>query len=346
MTVTQRGPRFDSLAVGVRLAAVVESGRLTEGPYVRELEGRLSEMSGVTVRAVASGAAALDIVMEALRITGGAQAIGVPTIGHWTDMATVLRAAHVVEWYGVDGEGQGRWTSSESALWVNIGGNSRGPDLSTFTVCDASHVTGDPSALAWGDIAVASLYATKVLTAGEGGLVATARTDLVPLIESLRDSGRHPSAPRTGREPYPYLGTDRRMPELSAALACASLDTLEERVAVRRSILSLYAQALPRDLGYTLVDTTRGAFKALVACVDPVSANDLRDHLEHAGVVPASGVFELALPDMGPRVPHCPEQPLNTARLWAACHVSLPIHEAMTDDEIGQVCGALAVLPA
>ena len=76
-----------------RVTSVVASGRLTEGPMLRDLEGRLSEMSGTTVRAVSSGAAALDIAMEVLRITRYAEAVvSVPTIGPWIDMAAGVRS--------------------------------------------------------------------------------------------------------------------------------------------------------------------------------------------------------------------------------------------------------------
>jgi dTDP-4-amino-4,6-dideoxygalactose transaminase len=90
--VRQLGPRFGP---SERVAKVVESGRLTEGPMLRDLEGRLSEMSGATVRAVSSGAATLDIAMEVLRITRYAEAVvSVPTIGPWIDMAAVVRSGY------------------------------------------------------------------------------------------------------------------------------------------------------------------------------------------------------------------------------------------------------------
>ncbi|MGV0985077.1 MAG: DegT/DnrJ/EryC1/StrS family aminotransferase [Limnohabitans sp.] len=347
--VRQMGPRFDSLAVGVRLAAVVESGRLTEGPYVRELEARLSEMSGVHVRAVSSGAAALDIAFELLRLVRFTEEqVAVPTVGHWTDLAAVVRAGYTPSWYHVDEEGQGIGTTADQALWVSIGGNRRHNVLHAgFTVADVSHATGDPRTLAWGDVAVASLYATKVLTAGEGGVVATRHADLVPLIESLRDGGRDTTAERTGREPWLRFGTDRRMPELSAAIGCASLDTLERRVSRRCQILEAYGKAVMPDETFPyLVDTSRGAYKALVACGSPMEAERLRRHLIASGVIPASGVFDLALPDHGPAAPPCEEITVcNSGRSWAERHVALPFHEEMPDEQVAKVVEALRSVP-
>jgi perosamine synthetase len=376
--VRQRGPRVDVAPAIERFVKVLETGRLTEGPYVLEFEERISEKAGRDVFAVSSGAAALDIAFEALRDRGrgagersigwpgAALRVGVPTVGHWTDYASVVRAGHEVVWLpvGPDGSLDAETTELEdldAVLWVLTGGwfeekaartmERRCRAAEVLLVIDASHATGDLSVLGYGDIAVASLFATKCLTSGEGGLVSVASAPkLRDLVRSLRDGGRDTSAPRTGREPWINVGTDRRMPETSAVVGLVSLDTLEARMARRRDTLARYrrkfqwygdpgSEELPE--GLRLVDTSVGLYKALVVAPDAKTAVRFREHLDSCGVVAPSGVFDIALPDMNPDTPIVTFWALGTGRQWSERHVALPFHETMPDEEVTAVCHAL-----
>jgi perosamine synthetase len=73
-----------------------------------------------------------------------------------------------------------------------------------------------------------SFYASKVLTAGEGGAVATNDNNLADMIKMIRNHGMV--------EGYDtrVLGLNLRLPELSAAVAKAQMDKLQRMLDLRR----------------------------------------------------------------------------------------------------------------
>jgi dTDP-4-amino-4,6-dideoxygalactose transaminase len=77
-----------------------------------------------------------------------------------------------------------------------------------------------------GDIGSFSLQTSKILTAGEGGVLITSNDMLAERCESLINCGR-PS--RTDRYGYRAIGYNYRMTEFQAALLLAQLDRLPEQ---------------------------------------------------------------------------------------------------------------------
>ncbi|MFZ0513409.1 MAG: DegT/DnrJ/EryC1/StrS aminotransferase family protein [Candidatus Nitrosopolaris sp.] len=79
-----------------------------------------------------------------------------------------------------------------------------------------------------GKLGCFSFYASKVLTAGEGGAVATNDDDLANKIKMIRNHGMV--------EGYDtrVLGLNLRLPELSAAVAKAQMDKLQKMLDLRR----------------------------------------------------------------------------------------------------------------
>jgi len=382
--IRQRGPRFeigsyrwDDADEGPMgdFGTVLISGRLTEGPFVKALE---TELAGRQAHAVSSGAAALDIAMEIVAATreirrrpGHGLPLGprvhVSMAGHWTDRACIERVRGEIIWTPVTWDGQPRLDLlteaslryADAVLLVPIGGWFDKAAVSrlaadcqksgTTLVVDASHAVGDPSVLEYGDIAVSSLFATKLVTSGEGGVIATSDSK-ADLVRSLRDGGRDPNAARTGREKWLHAGTDRRMPELSAALGLASLATLPERMTRRRAIAGRYAAALGKRPKLRIVDTSFGMYKFLVVAETPELAASVRAGLIAAGVEPASGVYEVPLNLQGGRDWPKPlsadpkvAELQDSGRLWAERHIALPFHETMPDDEVTEVAAALAL---
>jgi perosamine synthetase len=83
-----------------------------------------------------------------------------------------------------------------------------------------------------------SFYASKVLTAGEGGAVATNDDNLASMIKMIRNHGMV--------EGYDtrVLGLNLRLPELSAAVAKAQMDKLQKMLDLRRRNSNLLAGLL------------------------------------------------------------------------------------------------------
>src|SRR5439155_14721403 len=92
-----------------------------------------------------------------------------------------------------------------------------------------------------GDIAAFSFYATKNLTSGEGGAVATDDDELAERLRLLRLHGMTKTAADRHREGYQHwdmvtLGWKYNMDNIQAALLLPQLDRLEETWRTRTSL--------------------------------------------------------------------------------------------------------------
>ena len=118
-------------------------------------------------------------------------------------------------------------------------------------VFDAAHalgsVRGGRPIGGFGDAEVFSLSGTKLVTSGEGGLVATDDPELAQRIELVRGYGF------SGDYRSRRVGLNGKMSELHAALGVLSLRRLPELVARRREIVARYRENLGDMVGWQIV---------------------------------------------------------------------------------------------
>ncbi len=101
-----------------------------------------------------------------------------------------------------------------------------------------------------------SLYATKTITSGEGGVVTTNDPDLADRLRLLRNQGM--------RDTYDYVipGLNHRMTDLQAAVALPQLGRLTEIVAARRRNAAALREGLADIPGVTTPSEPRGRHHA------------------------------------------------------------------------------------
>lgn len=282
----------------------LEQGTLTNGSLVRELEARAAEYLGVRhCVAVSSCTAGLMLALRAAGVSGD---VVVPSF-------TFAATAHAVAWNGlrpvfadVDPE---TLTLSPAAVRRAVGVRT-GAIMATHvygTPCeveelqeiadhwgvrlffDAAHAFGSKrSGVAvggFGDAEIFSLSPTKVLVAGEGGIIATNDATLAERCRIGRDYG-HP-----GDYDCVFVGLNARMSELHAAVALASLEGLDGRIDERNELAGVYREALSDfpGIGFPSVpDGDRSTFKDFTILVDPegfgLHATALASALEAEGI--------------------------------------------------------------
>ena len=136
-----------------------------------------------------------------------------------------------------------------------------------------------------GSAEVFSLSPTKVVVAGEGGLVATDDDLLAERIRIGRDYGN------PGDYDCRFVGLNARMSEVHAAIALASLDGLDERVAERKAIAQMYMDGLTGIPGLGFPSVCAGdlsTYKDFTVLVDPSGFGSDADEL--AGTLAVQGV--------------------------------------------------------
>lgn len=109
-------------------------------------------------------------------------------------------------------------------------------------VFDAAHAYGTlyrgKKVGSFGEIEAFSLSGTKLVTGGEGGLLATTDGELVRKFEFLRNYGFY------GDYNSLYVGLNGKVSELNAALACLTIDTIEAAIKRRNEIADMYREEL------------------------------------------------------------------------------------------------------
>jgi dTDP-4-amino-4,6-dideoxygalactose transaminase len=248
-------PEADPLVDDLR--RILDSGMLTNGPYVRQLEEGCAEYLGVRhCIAVASCTAGLMLVLRATEVTGD---VVLPSF-------TFAATAHAVAWNGLritfadvdpytltlsPDAAERVWGIRTSAILcthifgtpcdaVGLGNLAKRNGVRLFF--DAAHAFGSLHAGTpvgrFGDAEVFSLSPTKVLIAGEGGIIATNDDLIAHRVRTGRDYGN------PGDYDCVFVGLNARMSEIHAATALHSLKGLDERIERRNALADLYRGAL------------------------------------------------------------------------------------------------------
>lgn len=95
-----------------------------------------------------------------------------------------------------------------------------------------------------------SFHGTKTLTTGEGGMFVTNDAALYETAVTLSNHGRHA---RQSKQFWPdLLGFKYKMSNIQAAIGCAQLERIDELIAGKRRIFSVYRDALGALNGVTM----------------------------------------------------------------------------------------------
>lgn len=273
----------DVPGLAARLASIVESGRLTNGPTVAELEDRVAARLGVPhVVAVSSCTSGLMLVLQAVGATGR---VVMPSF-------TFAASAHAVVWAGgspdfaevdpetatLDPDDAARVVDGACALTAThvYGTPCRVEALQALAdqagiplVYDAAHALGSRRRGVpvgrFGTAEVFSLSPTKVVVGGEGGLVATGDAGVAEACRLGRDYGN------AGDYDCRFPGLNARMSELHAAVALASLEHLDEGIAHRAALVERFGAGIDGVPGLATARVDEGdtsTYKDLTVRVD------------------------------------------------------------------------------
>jgi dTDP-4-amino-4,6-dideoxygalactose transaminase len=351
----------DPGAVAHDVEQILKSGVLTNGPYVRELERRAAEYLGVReCVAVASCTSGLMLLLRTSGLTGD---VVIPSF-------TFAATAHAVAWNGLHPVFA---DVDPSTLTLSPEAVQRAMGVRTSAIL-ATHIFGTPCEVEeledlaardgiklffdaahafgslrrgvpvgrFGDGEVFSLSPTKVLVAGEGGIIATDDETLAERCRIGRDYGN------PGDYDCRFVGLNARMSEVHAAIALNSLDGLDERIEKRNTLVGWYREALSGVEGISFLQIGQGdrsTYKDFTVVVDPdvfgLDADALGEALAAVGIetrryysppVHTMGAYRRAGVSNG-------DLPVTDA--VAARTLTLPLWVEMTEAHIGRVAHAI-----
>jgi dTDP-4-amino-4,6-dideoxygalactose transaminase len=128
----------------------------------------------------------------------------------------------------------------------------------------------------FGSCEIFSFHATKFLNSFEGGAVVTNDEALANKMRLMRNFGFE------GYENVTYLGVNGKMTEICAAMGLASLDTIDEIVAINRRNHEAYREALGDLPGLSVIEydpAEHNNYQYIVVEVDPDACALNRDEL-------------------------------------------------------------------
>ena len=355
---------FQPPAIGEEeIAAVTEtlrSGWLTTGPSAAELERRMEEYLEVDhVLALASGTAALHLALVALGIGPGDEVITTPIT--WPATANVIVHTGATPVFVDVREGdlnidpslaaQAVTEQTKAILPVDLAGQPADLDplleLGIPIVEDAAHAAESKyrgrkiGAIA--EVTCFSLYATKNIAAGEGGLISTNSDEIAQAVRDLRLMRRGDGS----RYDIPVPGYKANLSDVLAAIALCQLDKVDRHAEIRRRQFAAYDAAVAELDGITPLardDRDVHALHLYVVRVDPEAAGATRDDYQRALAEEniATSIHFLPVHKLTFYRERFPDQPaLPVAERAGDEILSLPLSPAHSDDDIADAVAAL-----
>ena len=354
----------DVPSIARALESVLASGMLTNGPVVRRLEEAAAAYLGVRdVVAVSSCTAGLMLVLQAVNAQGR---VVVPSF-------TFSATAHAIRWAG----GQPDWADIDSEtltldpasaaagaagadaiMAVHLYGTpcaveslqSQADAARIPLVYDAAHALGSRRRQraigGFGTAEVFSLSPTKVVVAGEGGLVATNDDGLAETVRIGRDYGN------PGDYDCLFPGLNARMSELHATIGLASFRGLDARVSRRTELVERFRSTVRGLPGCTFPAVDPGdvsTFKDMTVLIDGgafgLGAAALGVALRREGI-DSRRYYHPPVHRQRAYTREPPRRPLPVTEDAAARVLCLPLWSHMRDEQLDRLAEAVMILHA
>lgn len=340
--------------------AVLTSGRLANGPAARDLETVFAKEVSQTEQAVAvaNGTAALHLALLAHDIGPGDEVITTPFSFQATANMILATGARPV-FVDINEDGNidpskveaAITTKTKAVLPVHLYG--RLCEMTALCTVIEQHGLAliedaaqahraESNGRRAGNFGTGcfSLYATKNLTAGEGGIVTCNDSDLAARLRRLRSHGEDE------RYESIELGYNYRMSETGAALALTQVPWLEERTLKRRHNAERLSQGLSKCSNGIQLPTMPAQSEEHVWHQYTIhvthNRDSLQNHLRENGIESAVYYPKLLPEQKLYRDLGFDAETLPTARRLTAEVLSLPVHPGLSDQDIDHVIEAVS----
>jgi perosamine synthetase len=297
--------------------SVLESGWLTQGPWVKKLEVAFADRHGVRYALASSSCTtALHLALIAAGVSPGDEVI-VPAFT-WIASANVVVHCGATpifvdirpDTYNIDPEAvrASLTPRTRAIIAVHLFGLMADmrqlldivpvhiPIIEDAACAAGASLYGRPAG-SLGHIGCFSFHPRKSITCGEGGIVATDDENVAQLVDTYRNHGAdvRPDVRQGNIKPYElpefrHFGFNYRLTDIQAAIAFVQLQRLDAFIAERMTLAILYDEAL-RDISWLKTPARPEGFdhamQAYVVTVEdgaPKSRDAILEHLHSRGI--------------------------------------------------------------
>ena len=330
---------------------VLQSGIIAQGPEVAKFESEFAEMCGVKYAiATSNGTTAGHLVMIANNIGPGDEVITTPFTFFATASVVMMVGAKPIfidvekDGFCLNPEGiESAITDKTKAIHpVHLYGElvdipkiskiAKDNNLVLIEDSAQAHCAEDwgGKAGSFGDAGWFSFYPTKNMTTSEGGMITTNNKELANRCRILRAHGM------SAQYQHTEFGYNYRMTDISAAIGRVQLRRLADFNSRRREIAMIYNKSLSQ---YVQVPKNRRGHVFHQYTILSDNRDKLREHLQDKGV--GSGIYYPTLlfnyEPMSMYSAECPRAKILTERA-----LSLPVHPALTNEDVSTVIAAVS----
>ena len=334
--------------------AALESGWVSSlGPYIGQLEAAWAKAIGTKYAvACSSGTTALTLALAALKIGPGDEVI-VPDF-------TMIATAWAVTYLGatpvfvdcgqdmninVDLIEAAITPKTKAILPVHIYGRpcnmeaimKISHDYNIPVVEDACEAHGgwDSKEGRLGGIGLIgcfSLYSNKIITAGEGGLITTNDENIYKQLKHLRGMAFDPNHTFLHKK----VAYNYRMPNLSAAVALAQVERMDEFLAKRKQILEWY----DRELVGKTVARPNGSVLWMydLLCKDQKERDEIMERCLKNGVECRYVFKPMSQQPMFKKSLLYRLKDYHAAGMFADRGMYLPVYTDLTEENVKEIC--------
>lgn len=337
---------------------VLRSGMLAQGKKVEEFERRFAEMHGVRhAVAVNNGTTALVVAMEALGVGPGDEVVTSPftfvaTLNAILEAGATARFADIGDDFNVDVDQLAAAIGPTTAAICPVHLYGYPADMARIAplaaergihlVEDAAQAhlaTVDGRAVGSFGVGCFSLYATKNLSTGEGGMVTTNDDAVADRLRVLRNQGMR------ARYQYEMAGHNYRLTDLAAAVGLPQLDRLAGVTDRRRANAARLNEGLA-DVPGLVTPAPPAAGRTHVwhqytIRITPearLTRDDMVQQLTEAGV--GCGIYyPKVVYDYDCYRSHARvvQDPVPNATRIATEVISLPVHQYLSDEDLATI---------
>jgi dTDP-4-amino-4,6-dideoxygalactose transaminase len=345
----------------IAVLEVMRSGALAQGARVRDFEEAFAQAMGARFAvATSNGTTALYLALVAHGVGPGDEVITSPLTFIATANAIAQTGARPVladvdDSLNLDPQAAADLIGPRTKVIMPVHLHGNPCDMTAFLelaerhgvaviqdACQAVGATIGDAPLGVFGTAVYSLYATKNITTGEGGMVITNDAAIAKTIASLRHQAY-------SDKPYVHeeIGYNYRMTEMQAAIGLVQLGRLEQITERRRSNASYYDRHITssRFVRPRVASGHRHVYHQYTLRVGPgegICRDDARARLEQAGV--ATGVYYPVPVHQQPAYRRHENPPCPQAEAASADMLSIPVHPGVSDDDRAAVACAVNAL--
>lgn len=345
-----------------RVLDVLRSGHLAQGPVVVELEELFASLAGTRhAVAVSSGTTALVAALEVCDLEPGDEVITSPftfaaTLNAILEAGAIARFADIsLDDYCLDAKSAAEVLTDRTRVIMPVHLYGLPADMTAIVgladdigatlVEDAAQAHGaevDGRRTGSFGLGCFSLYATKNVTTGEGGVITTSDDSTAERLRILRNQGMR------ARYEYVIAGHNYRMTDLQAAVGVPQIGRLGEMTSARRRNADRLTSGLSDVAGLVLPSEPVGRrhvwhqYTVRVTPDGPLGRDEFVARLAEAGV--GAGIYYPGVVfdhECYLTHPQVVVADVPRARAAAAQVVSLPVHPHLSDEDLDTVIRAV-----